>query len=143
MANGGARPGAGRKPGPTKATIERAILAQRQIVEAEKTGLKLGKEVLAEFMQLFGGLATKFQPDQTTTTAVREWAKSPEYDKFLQFATLARDTAKMLAPYQSPTFRSIELAAPAPEQRQLTTEFTLHIFGDDPRSKVIEGRKVK
>jgi hypothetical protein len=46
----------------------------------------------------------------------------------------------MLAPYQSPTFRSIELAAPAPEQRQLTTRFTLSIFDDDLRTKAIEQR---
>jgi hypothetical protein len=44
---------------------------------------------------------------------VQAWARTKNYEHFVQFAALARDTAKMLAPYQSPTFRSIELAAPA------------------------------
>lgn len=145
MGRGGPRPNSGRKPGPTKATLERAAIAQRVMGEAAMQGRKLGKEVLEEFMVLFAGLATKFQPDATDTSAVRDWAKKPEFDKFVQFATLAKDTAKELAKYQSPTFRAIELAAPAPtmegESSRKVTKFTLHIFGEDPRMKTIEGKK--
>jgi hypothetical protein len=143
--HGGPRPNSGRKPGPTKATLERAAIAERVINEAAMSGQKLAKEVLNEFMILFGGLATKFQPASSDTAVVHDWAKTPAFDKFVQFATLARDTAKDLAKYQSPTFKAIEVHAPAPtvegNDGRKITKFTLHIFGDDPRMKTIEGKK--
>jgi hypothetical protein len=138
----GSRPGerrGGRKPGiPNRTTTERAEIARLAAAEANASGRKLGKEVLERFMVQFGELASYFQPTSFDTTVVHAWAGTKNYELFVQFAALARDTAKMLAPYQSPTFRSIELAAPAPEQGQLTTRFTLSIFDEDLRTKTIE-----
>ena len=46
MAKGGARPGAGRPRGPSKATIEKALIAERTVSEAKTSGKRLAKEVL-------------------------------------------------------------------------------------------------
>src|SRR6185295_15957865 len=59
---GGARPGAGRKPGTlNKATIERALRAARQVADAKAAGRKLAVEVLDECMHLTMGMAAEFQ----------------------------------------------------------------------------------
>lgn len=139
--------------GPSKTTIEKAVIAERVMNEAAMTGRKLAKEVLEEFMVLFSGLAASYQPQASVPNAplqagdMKRWTESghePFFEKYADKAVLA---AHHLAKYQSPTFKAIEVHAPAPligtagtiegvsVQR---TKFTLHIFGDDPRNKVIE-----
>jgi len=57
MDNRGARKGerrGGRTKGtPNRVTIERAIVAERQLTAAKAAGRLLAKEVLAEFLTLF------------------------------------------------------------------------------------------
>lgn len=137
----GSRPGerrGGRKPGiPNRVTAERLEVARLAATQG-----KLGKEVLEELMVRFSELACKFQPDGFDTAVVQDWAKTKNYDRFVQLATLARDTARELAKYQSPTFKAVEVSAPAPaveaSDGKKVTRFQLHIFDEDLRTKNIE-----
>src|SRR5262249_43413537 len=62
----GAKPGERRggrlKGSRNKATIERALIAERVANEAKMAGKKLAKEVLDQFMVLFAGMAAYYQP---------------------------------------------------------------------------------
>lgn len=113
MARGGARVNAGRKPNvPNKATIERTLRAEQEMLQARDTGKKLAKDVLDEFMLLFAGMAAHHQPipPGQPIPAGRE----PNEDKFEKWARLAVETAADLAKYQSPTFRAIAVSMPPP-----------------------------
>jgi len=57
MAKGGARPGAGRPCGPSKATIEKSLIAARTVTDANAAGKKLAKEVLEEIMHRMAEMA--------------------------------------------------------------------------------------
>ena len=107
----GVKPGerrGGRKRGtPNKATRERALLAEQIVTEARKRGQKLAREVLDDLMHTFLGMAAKHQP--VAFGAPLQTGQEPNEDKFVKYAVLARDTAKELAPFQSPKFKSIEL----------------------------------
>jgi len=116
--SGGARPGAGRKRGLSKKTIERleqkriAEEASRAVTELEKARAakkKLGKEVIEEFMFLFAGMAAFYQPPPPGQTNTNE-----NEEKFKTYAVLAVDAASELAKYQSPTFKAIAISAPLP-----------------------------
>jgi hypothetical protein len=110
---GGKREGSGRKRGvKTAATIEKeriaAEIALRTQADARVNGVPLAKEVLDQFMQLFAGLAANFQP----------WPESrgvnPNYNEnsFRFYAEAAVNTAHKLAPFQSPTFKAVQISAP-------------------------------
>lgn len=103
---GGARPGAGAPRGPRKTTIERALIAERDVLASKAAGKKLAKEVLEEFMLVFAGMAATYQPVETNPN------KNP--GEFVKYAELAIDCANKLAPYQSPTFRAIAVSAMPP-----------------------------
>lgn len=128
----GAKPGerrGGRVKGmPNKTTIERALIAERTVADAQASGKKLAKEVLDDFMQLFAGMAAHYQP--TPPSAPRQNANQNPAE-FEKWALHAVDAARMLAPYQSPTFRAV-VVAPAPPQNsgRKQTRFTLTIFAD-------------
>jgi hypothetical protein len=144
--NGGRRPGAGRKRGSkSQATIERALLAERIKAEAEMRGERLAKEVLNDLMKLFVALTEVCQPDlQAPGFDISTWIDSAEAVHFEKWALLARDTARDLAKYQSPTFRAVVIAPPPPTQGQVTKTFTLRVFDNhrpDPNS--IEGRAAR
>jgi CBS domain-containing protein len=136
MPRGGKRPNAGRRRGSKgKATIEKAIIAERDLAEAKASGRKLGKEVLDHYMHVFAEIAD--------TERAAALAEKPEYAseheaRFERFARYAIDCAHKLAPYQSPTFRAF-VVAPPPSQGQVqkVTRFTLRIFDpkrpDEPR----------
>ena len=63
-------------------------------------------------MHTFLGLAAKYQP--LAPGVPLQAGQEPNMERFVQFAVLARDTAKELAPFQSPKFKSIEVyQAPA------------------------------
>lgn len=105
----GAKPGerrGGRSIGtPNKTTIEKALIAAQVVEDAQRTGKKLAKEVLEEFMMLFAGMAATYQPLPPGMPVPA--GRKPDEKKFIQYAVLARDTAKDLAPFQSPTFRAV------------------------------------
>ena len=139
--NGGRRPGSGRKRGPSKATIEKAVVAERVLGEVVMQGRKLGKETLEEYMVLFAGLSSRFQPEGTDPASVRAWAKTEHEPMFEKYVTLAVSAAKELAKYQSPTFKAI-MNAPPPtvNDGRKQTKFTLNIFAEI--SRAIEGESI-
>jgi hypothetical protein len=61
-------------------------------------GGKLGREVLAQYMNTFDELAEQY--------------RKADEAKFRQYAELAVACAKALAPYQSPTYRAIVMTSP-------------------------------
>lgn len=137
----GVRIGGRAKGTPNKATAEKALIAERVVQEAQMAGRKLGKEVLADFMDLFAALAAYHQPLPDGQPVPLD--RKPDDVKFEKYARLAIQSAKDLAPYQSPTFRSIQVAAPAPERKGETKrKFTLMVFdgarGGDRDPKQIE-----
>jgi hypothetical protein len=66
----------------------------------------LAKEMLSGFMHQFAELAAKFQP----TLANGKPNKEGNEAKYKEWALMAVDVAKALAPYQSPTFKAIGIA---------------------------------
>jgi hypothetical protein len=126
MPRGGYRPNAGRKKGvPTKATLQKALIAERTVADARMSGRKLAKEILDDFMQLFAGMAAHHQP--TPPQAAQPNPNANE-DKFEKWARLAVETAKSLANYQSPTFRAIVVAPPPEEKGEMRKRFTHTVF---------------
>lgn len=104
----GERIGGRQKGTPNKATMERLLRAERATRDAKAAGRKIAKDVLDDFMTLFAGAAAYYQPKAGNEGVADE-------TKFLSYATLAIDCAKALAPFQSPTFRSITLQPADPE----------------------------
>jgi hypothetical protein len=138
----GERRGGGRKKGqPNRATIEKAALAERILAEqAGRPGQKLGREVLEEFMNMFGGIAGAFQPTPATPGGpispddLQRWAASKDEPMFEKYAKLALKAATELADFQSPKFAPVHVAAPAPEARgPLKRKFTISIFDGQGR----------
>jgi hypothetical protein len=137
---GGKRTGAGRKHGPNKATIEKAIIAQRVMNEAAMSGKKLGKEMIEEFAVMFGGLASAVQPvgtgpdGQVTKPDVQRWLGTVEEAAFERYSKLALKAASDLADYQSPKIAPVHVVAAAPEARgPQKKRFSVGIFDGQGR----------
>lgn len=106
----------GRKTGgrvegvPNKATTQKELLAARIMAEHEqKPGRKLAKEVLDDFMHLFMGLAAQHQPLPPGVVDPNPAAKRDEA-KFVQYANMAREFARDLVKFQSPTFGMVKVS---------------------------------
>jgi hypothetical protein len=86
---------------------------------------KLARDVIEEFMLFFAGTAAYYQPRPPGA------APNPNTDesKFFAYAELAIKCASWLAPYQSPTYRAIEIASP-PLSRSAPPEDV--VFPRDP-----------
>lgn len=108
----GMRPAGRQKGTPNKRTTELVERARVQAEQAKGRNVKLGKDVLEEFMLLFGGMAASHQP---LPPGVSRPGHVSNEEKFLVYARLTVDTAKALAEYQSPKFRAIMVTAPAAE----------------------------
>jgi hypothetical protein len=94
--------GSGRKKGtPNRRTIERKLIS-----EARADGKPLAKEVLELEMLFYVELANQFRP---TLPLTGEWK---DEQKFHSYSEKAGQFARLLAPYQSPTYRSITVQAP-------------------------------
>jgi hypothetical protein len=139
---GGVRARAGRKSGgQNRATIERAALAERIVAEAEgKPGRKLGREMLEDFANMFGGLAAAFQPigsgpGKTLTDAdLKAWADSYKEPLFEKYAKLAMKCADAFADFQSPRLSRVQAPSPPPNpQGPIVKKFTLSIFDHNGR----------
>lgn len=137
MPRGGKQPGAGRPPGrKNQATIEReraaALTLERDaliqelkakeaaegVITARTAGIKLAKEVLEDFMRLFAGQAARYQPlpqgmDPATLGV------TPDENKFKEWAVLAVDVAKDLAPYQSPKLSAVMVGGAVVQQIEM------------------------
>ena len=117
MANGGARPGAGRKRGgKNKATIEREINAAAVIDRARKEGRELAVDVLERIMKLCEGAAGAFRPTTQRDVAAGN-PTNPDGNEpvFGQWVDRWTYCAKELAKYQSPQVKAIEQPAPPPD----------------------------
>jgi hypothetical protein len=109
--------------GNDEGTIERALIAEREVADAKRAGRKLAVDLLDDFARIFGGMAAFFQP-YPAGMAPNPNANAAEFEKW---SRLAVETAARLAPYQSPTFRAVTVA-PAPEAGGKVRRFTLSIF---------------
>jgi hypothetical protein len=124
MPRGGSRPGerrGGRQKGtPNRATVERQLvaaqIAERTVADARLGGKKLAKDVLEELMVRFIERARHYEP---TPPGAKDHNVYADESKFLQWAKYASDCAKALAPYQSPTFRAVEIIPPYEEPSEL------------------------
>ena len=139
---GGARPGAGAPRGPRKATIEKALIAEREIEGAKASGRKLAKEYLQEFLPVLAGMAAWYQP---TFPGMVQQNQHGDEAKFEKWYRLFAETATRLAPFESPTFRAVMVAPPPPQKPGAgrVTVFTLTIFDEEhgqqpPAPKVVE-----
>jgi hypothetical protein len=93
MAHG--RKTGGRKLGSlNKATVQRALLAER--AAAEGAGKRLAKDVLQDFMELFVEAAAHFR-------------ERGDWREFERWALHTVDCAKSLAPYQSPRLSALAI----------------------------------
>jgi hypothetical protein len=149
---GGARTGAGRKPGPQgprKATIEKAKIAARILEEQQgRPGKKLGREVIQDFMELFQSIAAAAQPtseEAATPSTLLTWLKSDRGQVFERFSKLSVDAAKEVAEYQSPKFGRVQAAAPPPPPQQYRKKFTISIFDNQgrPAPRQIDVKRAK
>lgn len=118
MANG--RKTGGRQLGtPNKATEEKkrlaAEIAERTMLDARAKGKQLGKEVLADFMELFTNIARYYQPK---ALGGKEKHRRRSELKFLQYANLAIDCANKVANYQSAKFGALPVSASPPTPPQ-------------------------
>lgn len=110
----GMRPG-GRKAGtPNRRTTEAAEAARVQVQQSVQRGLKLGKDMLEDYMMAFHNLAVMYQPLPDGVPIPP--GHQPDPEKFKDWGMLVVQTAKALADFQSPKFRAIQVMAPPPEQ---------------------------
>jgi hypothetical protein len=133
----GARPGE-RRGGRAKGTRNKITLKKAVEIEqkARVKGVKLGKEILSDLANVFYSTAAAYQP----APPGRPEKPGANAAEFLNYARLAMECAAKLAPYESPTFRSV-IVAPAPDHNTPhRKQFTLHIF--DPPPKQIEARVI-
>jgi hypothetical protein len=146
MPKRGAQPGhpryAGRAKGSkNKATIERELLAadiaKRQMSRAHEQGRELGVEALERYQKLFEGAAAILKPSEEEIVSIKViddktgmGAKAEHLlGLFREWLAEARDTAKMLAEFQSPKFRAIAIApTPQVEEGERKKVFTLTVF---------------
>ena len=130
----------GRTAGtPNKATVERALVAQRQVAEAKASGRKLGKEIVEDFAHAFASMAAFYQPQPGGRDASGKvnMNANPNADenKFVEYAKMAVAAGAELANYQSPKLRAILVAADKPTNPgDRRKKFTLGIFDNQGRA---------
>lgn len=133
----GSRNNGGREAGtPNKATIERAEIARMQNAQSQARGLKLGKDMLEDYMMAFHAQAARYQPlappqDQEEIDRRTRLGITPDPAKFQEWGMLVVTTAKALAEFQSPKFRAIQVVAPAATREPKTIEGNV-VRLDDP-----------
>jgi len=113
----------GRKVGtPNKATIEKALIAERETLQARAEHRRLAKDVLDRLMGMFINMAELYEPQP---------GQKPDPQQALQFerwSMHAFHVASELASFQSPTYRAV-MVAPSPETAvQRVTRFQFKIF---------------
>lgn len=129
----GERRGGRAEKVPNKITLERA---EEVINHARSMGQVLAVDVLNEFMQIFRNEAYRFKPEPLPNGT----ETNPEADpsRFEQNAAIACRLARELAPFQSPTLRAIQVAAPPPppDPSNQTKRFTLSIFDGNRQAAI-------
>jgi hypothetical protein len=115
MPKGGVRPGAGRKPGPSKATIEKRLIAERAVADALARRKPLAKEELEEVLPIVKGIVAHHQ-----RAAMAVPGQLGDLKPFKEWLELFIDTCVRLAPYQSPTFKAVALTGPLGQSTEAT-----------------------
>lgn len=133
----GERRGGRQKGGRNKSTIQKALIAEREIEKAKGSHRKLAKEYLQDFLPVLAGMAAYYQPLPAGMTAPP--GREPNEDKFQKWFGLVLDTASKLAPYESPTFRAVVIAPPPQDPRGKVTRFTLEVFEHSGRAPIPTG----
>jgi hypothetical protein len=123
----GRKTGGRRRGTPNKATIERALIAARAALESKSASKKLAKEILEDFMCVFVGMASHFQPAPPGTP------RNPHADenKFWKCAEAAINCAVKLAPYQSPSLKAVAVV-PQPVSPPSSPYALPDVLPDDP-----------
>lgn len=124
MAGKGAAPGerrGGRSKGtPNKTTLQRleaeriAKQAQDEVNKANLAKVKLGKDILEDYVGAFHNVAAVFQNRIATDYAAGLEPKASDLAAFKQWGGMVVDTADRLAAFQSPKFKAIAIVAPPP-----------------------------
>jgi hypothetical protein len=91
--------------------------------------------VIEDLMNTFVDLAAYYRPTMPGQPEKNRHADKGEFEKH---AIHAFEMAKALAPYQSPTFRAIQIAPPQNEQLNTVTRFRLTIFDNGRDVDMIE-----
>lgn len=123
MPGGGSKKGerrGGRQVGSlNKKTLEREALLLREaearraanaVAEHKAANRKQGREVLYEFMMMFGGMAALYQPNPPT----HDRNPNENEERFRTYASLACDQAWRLAHWEAPKFKAIAVPTPVP-----------------------------
>ena len=98
----------GRPPG----AVNRTTTQRKLLVEHRATGVPLAKEILEEFMLFYVEAARKVIPKRLPLPDNASEAEHSNVRLFHSLAEKAAFYARALAPYQSPTYRSITVQAP-------------------------------
>jgi hypothetical protein len=109
MAGRGGRP----KGSPNKRTVEAIEQASREIGNIRKQGRKRAVEVLDEFMFSVGGMAAMYQNRIIAPPAGQEAVSQADVEMFKWAVEMTEKFAKALAPFQSPTYRAINVTVGA------------------------------
>ena len=115
--HGGARPGAGKRPGTRdRATIEAELAKAKQqlelVAKRDRAGKKLAIEVLDDVMHVAYGMMAAHQPLAPGEALVP--GRTPDPVKFAEWMATTVSAAKELAPYQSSKYKSVALHLEAP-----------------------------
>lgn len=107
---GGARAGAGKKPGQfNRQTLEAELLAAQQQLaqhqDRQSKGHKLAVDVLNDVMHAAYGMMAKHQPLAPGEAAAS--GREPNPVEFKDWMRLTREAAGELAPFQSAKFKSV------------------------------------
>ena len=103
----GKKTGGRRKGSLNKRTTERALRAERAAADIQANGRRLATEQLDAYMQIFADTAAHFR-------------EAGDLDQFREWAALAIEAAKALAPYQSPRLTAVAIGAPTVTKIEVT-----------------------
>jgi hypothetical protein len=96
----GKKTGGRRKGSLNRRTTERALIAERAAADILANGRRLATEQLDAYMTIFSDTAMRFR-------------EAGDLDQFREWAALAIEAAKALAPYQSPRLTAVAIGPTA------------------------------
>jgi hypothetical protein len=123
---------------PNRATVERALLAERQVAESKANGNPLAKEVLEAAMLASMKMAEHYTPTPAMPDG-RENINGRE-DEFMRWLRVTIDCATKLAPYQSPALRAIYLETKDLKSAVVGPKTQDDIFAQVEKKAGLEGR---
>lgn len=116
----GERRGGKQKGTPNRATTERleqeriARQAQAEVNKAYASKVKLGKEVLEDYMMAFHAVAATYQNKIAASLQRQAEPGKEDLASFKEWGGMVVETARRLAEFQSPKFKAIAVVAPPP-----------------------------